>query len=137
MAYAKDYGVTNCQNLECPFIILASIDSVILSDGIVRKRQNFDIQTSESTGGKSHSVIEGMGSTFGLLNNPTDILDLVFSVNANHKWRELLCFKNNETLLYTGSQYEGECNKFKPMNISDKTENIHTKILLYPNEFTI
>lgn len=133
VATVEDYPIDNCQGFDCPYIQMTSKDTVTLSDGLLRERLNFDVINNGQNRGYSHSIIEGVGSTLGLLNDPTDVLSLILSVQSNHPWRQLLCYENEDALLYTGDEYDGDCNKYKEVDIFSSVKELTEEVSVFPN----
>src|ERR1035437_2724792 len=69
----------------CPLITIASIDSILIGNNY-RKRWNINFATC----GNAASIIEGIGSTFGLFEQLTNF----------ESGGQLVCFSQNDTSLY-------------------------------------
>lgn len=117
---------------DCVAIRLVSIDSIVLVDGQLRKRFNFGVFEGENSLGHSHSWIEGVGSTLGLLNDPTDVLRLHYDSQSAHPWRQLLCFESNGEILYVGDQFNGTCNRIRGRVVSTQDLEL-AQFKIYPN----
>lgn len=126
------HDIDFCGGNGCPWIQLESIDEVTLDDGIARMRYNFDVYSDDSNF-HSHSIIEGIGSTLGLLNDPIDNLNLPYSIVSCHPQRQLLCLDLNSEIVYSGDRYNGDCNIIKSFTISSTNELSHKAIKIYPN----
>ena len=117
---------------DCVAIRLVSIDSIALVDGQLRKRFNFGVFEGENSLGHSHSWIEGVGSTLGLLNDPTDVLWLYYDTQSAHPWRQLLCFESNGEILYVGDQFNGTCNRIRGRVVSNQDLEV-AQFNIFPN----
>jgi hypothetical protein len=96
---------------------VVSIDTVITVDGILRRRWN----TSELPG--LFAVIEGIGSTNGLISNTLNI------EYPNHT----LCFEGDNFQTISVSLYNNNCHVESDTCYTGMTEAIPEKILVYPN----
>ncbi|WP_373552770.1 T9SS type A sorting domain-containing protein [Haliscomenobacter sp.] len=103
----------NCDtsSIGCRFNQLTSIDTVIYNDDIKRLRYNFNWLRKDENGTLSrvysHSWIEGIGSTLGFFPDPSNTLFLPVTPQV---FLDLLCFKQNDTLIYTHPRlYKGNC----------------------------
>lgn len=92
------------------FFQLESIDTILWSDNVPRRRYNFHFKSRFDDGyGYHHSWIEGMGSTIGFFPDPEIFYMQLLPVDPIFS-QTLLCFQHQETLLYTDSTfYKGEC----------------------------
>lgn len=126
------HDISFCGGNGCPWIQLESIDDVTLDDGIPRMRYNFDVY-SDNTHFHSHSIIEGIGSTLGLFNDPIDNLNLPYSIVSCHGQRQLLCLDINGNSTYRGDRYNGDCNILKPITVSSTDEVSYNDINIFPN----
>jgi hypothetical protein len=101
-----DYGITGKQ-------LVLSIDSVLIGQNF-RKRFNF----------LWDSVIEGIGSTTQLLSPITDIPTKYYT-----HW-DLVCFKQDDVVLYTNSAYNG-C--FQTFGIKEDRDIQKFSLFISPN----
>ena len=78
------------------------------------------------------SWIEGIGSTFGLFNDLSLYYGNFYISATTTNYHELLCFRTDNNLIYTGDYYIGECTR--PF-IVDKNieEELEVEILVFPN----
>lgn len=123
----------NPNALRCVLFRLASIDTVVYDDHVKRARFNFEIGRKPSNGvfmGRyAYSWIEGIGSTLGFF---PDISNTMFVPVTPQVFLDLLCFKQNDTLLYTHPRlYKGNCF----VDIVDDVQTIDdpSAINIYPN----
>jgi len=117
----------------CIFYRLVSKDTVMYIDQIRRTRYNFEVMKRDGNGyikGFSYSWIEGLGSTLGILPDP-----YIYSfspVGYPVIQKDLLCFKQNDTLIYTHPDfYKGNC--FMDIVDDVKTADDSNRINIYPN----
>lgn len=90
---------------------LESIDTILLNDQIPRRRYNFYFKSSfeEEPDYYHHSWIEGMGSTIGFFPDPAIFYMRFLPIDPTFS-HTLLCYQENEQLLYTDSiYYKGTC----------------------------
>lgn len=132
VATGEEYNVQNCQPDLCPYIRLTSRDSIQLGDELWRERLNFELFLEDVSVGWPYSWIEGIGSTLGLLNNPIDNLEIVLSTNTPHSWRELLCAEVGDERLYTGEQFDGECDVIRGF-LTAVEEVLALDVAVFPN----
>ncbi|MDX2070408.1 MAG: T9SS type A sorting domain-containing protein [Haliscomenobacter sp.] len=123
----------NPNALRCVLFRLASIDTVVYDDQVRRARFNFEIGRKPDNGvfmGRyAYSWIEGIGSTLGFF---PDISNTMFVPVTPQVFLDLLCFKQNETLLYTHPDlYKGNC--FVDIVDDVKTIEDPRAINIYPN----
>lgn len=123
----------NPNALRCVLFRLASIDTVVYDDHVKRARFNFEIGRKPSNGvfmGRyAYSWIEGIGSTLGFF---PDISNTMFVPVTPQVFLDLLCFKQNDTLLYTHPRlYKGNC--FVDIVDDVKTIDASSAINIYPN----
>lgn len=116
---------------------LESIDTIILSDQIPRRRYNFYFKSSfdEEPAYYHHSWIEGMGSMVGFFPDPRIFYMQLLPVDPIFAhW--LLCFKEKGALLYTNDDYyKGACYREGPISsVGEKISSNSFKI--YPNPLT-
>lgn len=127
----------NCDTSEvvCRFNQLTSIDTVMYDDRIKRARYNFDWFSKQFNGSIAllvslrHSWIEGIGSTLGFFPEPSNSL---FSPVTPQSFKDLLCFKLSDTLMYTHPLlYKGECY----IDVISDVESLNDSKLvnIYPN----
>lgn len=119
--------------LRCVLHRLASKDTVMYSDQVKRVRYNFEIGRKPSngifTGVYGYSWIEGIGSTFGFF---PELSGTAFLPVTPHIFFNLLCFQQNDTLIYTHPNlYRGKCF----VDIVDDVETVDdsNRINIYPN----
>lgn len=130
--------VFNCRDtskIGCMYSQLTYIDTVMYDDHIKRKRYIFDwvvkdnegnIDTSSNSG---HYWIEGIGSTFGFF---PDQMGTLFYPVTPYIIKDLLCFKQNDTLMYTHPRlYKGECYIDMLVDVKDLEQSPIVNI--YPN----
>lgn len=127
----------NCDTSEvgCRFNQLTSIDTVMYDDHIKRARYNFDWFSKQFNGSIAllgslrHSWIEGIGSTLGFFPEPSNSL---FSPVTPQSFKDLLCFKLSDTLIYTHPLlYKGEC--YIDVISDVKSLNDSKLVNIYPN----
>ena len=123
----------NPNALRCVLFRLASIDTVVYDDQVKRARFNFEIGRKPSNGvflGRyAYSWIEGIGSTLGFF---PDISNTMFVPVTPQVFLDLLCFKQNDTLVYTHPRlYKGKC--FVDIVDDVKTIDDPSAINIYPN----
>lgn len=115
------------------FFQLESIDTIVLSDNLPRRRYNFHFKSRFDDGhGYHHSWIEGMGSTIGFFPDPEIFYMHLLPVDPIFS-QTLLCFKENGALLYTDSAfYKGECFRENMVN-SAGARVMAQEIKVFPN----
>lgn len=123
----------NPNALRCVLFRLASIDTVVYDDQVKRARFNFEIGRKPSNGvfmgSYAYSWIEGIGSTLGFF---PDLSNTMFVPVTPQVFLDLLCFKQNDTLLYTHPRlYKGNC--FVDIVDDVKTIVAPSVINIYPN----
>lgn len=118
---------------KCIFYQLVSKDTVIYDDQVKRIRYNFELRIKQDGvlfTRASYSWIEGLGSTLGILPDP-----YIYSfspVGYPVIVKDLLCFKQNDTLIYTHPDlYKGKC--FVDILDDVKTIDAPSAINIYPN----
>lgn len=130
--------VFNCgdtSKVGCRYSQLTSIDTVMYDDHIKRRRYVFDWVSKRFDGTydtlriRGHYWIEGIGSTFGFF---PDQMGTLFYPVTPYIVKDLLCFQQNDTLMYTHPRlYKGECYVDMLVDVKD-TE--HPPVLnIYPN----
>jgi Secretion system C-terminal sorting domain len=123
----------NPNALRCVLFRLASIDTVVYDDQVKRARFNFEIGRKPDNGvfmgSYAYSWIEGIGSTLGFF---PDLSNTMFVPVTPQVFLDLLCFKQNDTLLYTHPRlYKGKC--FVDIVDDVKTIDDPITINIYPN----
>jgi hypothetical protein len=109
-----------CNSSYPMYMKVVSVDSILLTDMTYRKKINFDY-------GTSWSWIEGIGCEAGLL-YPYYSCILCFPC-----WIELVCFKQNDTILYSNETHV-PCFEYVVSN--NELENNSNIFLVFPNPTT-
>lgn len=130
--------VFNCgdtSKIGCMYSQLTSIDTVMYDDHIKRRRYVFDWVSKNFDGtidtlpNSEHYWIEGIGSTFGFF---PDRMGTLFYPVTPYIIKDLLCFQQNDTLIYTHSRlYKGEC--YIDMLVDVKDLDHSPVVNIYPN----